>query len=186
MMSHAFHVLKNHDVTVLYVYRPLASFFESLYAEEAKNGQTCLALRDFVAEKIRFDHRTRIGEHLRALIGLFNVNVRVIPYSYNVLPDVMSFLGVPKSATLTLRLNERLEQEKLRQILGHRRKYCALSWNTFFDQFVAPFLAGELLLESEPAPETDFVLPGNLIQMLAEYDAQNVRLFESHQKVQYG
>lgn len=184
-MSHAFHALKAHDVTILYFYRPLASFIESLHAEEVKDGMTCLGIDDYTSEKIKFDHCVRIGEYFQELIDVFEVNVSVIPYGKDVLPDLIDYLRIPAAVPQEPHINTRLPKDKLQYILGHRRRHCAMDWHTYFYTYASPYLNAKMSLDAEPAPEADFILSKHLVDQLNDYDAQNLRLFNNHHRIEF-
>lgn len=185
-LSQFFYALAGMDITVVWIYRPLGDFLESLHAEEVKNGMTLLSLEQFVTEKIAFDQRVHLDKYFSLLTGAFGVRVAVLPYRQDVVTDVAAYLDLPPMAEgRHYRENARIAKGDLRRLLAHRRRHGHLDWYSYFHQYAAPRLRGTVPLEGEMAPEEDFILPEHLIRMLAAQDQRNIAFFLSQERIDY-
>jgi len=185
-LSQFFYSMEGLDLTVLWVYRPLRDFLESLHAEEVKNGMTLLSLEQFAIEKITFDHRLRVDRYFSLLIDTFGIRVAVIPYSGDVVASVAAYLdvgaGMPEKR---YQANTRMAKDDLRRLLAHRRKHSHLNWFAYFQHYVAPRLRDNVEFEGEMVPEGEFALPEDLAKFLAARDERHIAFFRSREQIDY-
>ena len=182
-----FQLFADWDITLLFVYRPLTEMIESLYAQQVKDGTTCLSMGAFAADRIAFDQRTQLDRYFSLLIDLFAARVKVLAYKPDIVPCVVSALGLPAITVMKqAQINQRMPRDHLRQLLALRRRHCDLNWVAYYCQYVEPLLtAGIESSALDMAPEEDFALPAELAEVIAAQDERNVHFCMNHDQLEF-